>query len=805
MYADRIRSGRFWRRFLSRGLPVAAAVSAMLWAVQAGAFEPPTKADPKTEAKDDEPRYEFAMHGKPWKDVFAWVNEKTNLPVVGFAIPTGSITIFGKPDKKYTMGEVIDLINAGLLANEDTNKYFLIRREREFVLVPADQKDKIGPLAPMVEVKDLPKFGKSQFVTVVVPLKKLVAEEVKDDFAKSLSVFGNVVAMKPNSLKITDQVGAIEFILKMIVINEDDEGKNIESYAHVCKWVVASEAARRLEKLLPDPEKMLKYMGAAPPAQPTGDPRFQPRQPTVALVKPKFFAVDADDTRNVVIVTGPADILAKAKDLVEKQIDMKIPGQSPVLPGPPTWKNYPIGGGNADALATDMKKIFTESATLRITAAGNNSIRVFATPEYHEIIRSQIYPDGKGGTIDTEKINTGSQDPTTLAALLVEWLGPAKTGAPNVTAIPEDNSIGVRGTREQIDEVKAIVKTLSGFGGASGTDNTRILTLEKGSAVSVTEEMARMLRSLRPNNPVETPRAGGDTIPELRPRPVEETKPPKPMDKAPEQSRLPKELEGMHYISHQPDVFVDPQKKPVPAEGKPITIAASGNKIIIYSEDPQALAYAMAVYKLITKTGTTAGDFEVIRLKYANAVDAANVLDEVFNGKRQQQPGGRGNRGGGFGAQFGQQPAPAAPTTDPNAVRVVADPNTNSLVVRATVVDMLTIRRLLREQIDNPDVNTTALMKPYTIGPLKNTNATEVMTWLNALYHEQTGSTARATQVSGMPGFGFGNFGGEDAADSRIPPRVRRPSRCKSAWTTEPTRSSCCATRRCTRTSKPWL
>ena len=30
------------------------------------------------------------------------------------------------------------------------------------------------------------------------------------DFAKSLSVFGNVVAMRPNSLKITDKVATVE-------------------------------------------------------------------------------------------------------------------------------------------------------------------------------------------------------------------------------------------------------------------------------------------------------------------------------------------------------------------------------------------------------------------------------------------------------------------------------------------------------------------------------------------------------------------------------------------------------------------
>ena len=38
-----------------------------------------------------------------------------------------------------------------------------------------------------------------------------------------LSPFGNVVAMKPNSLRIVDNVGNLEFILEVIKQSEDSE------------------------------------------------------------------------------------------------------------------------------------------------------------------------------------------------------------------------------------------------------------------------------------------------------------------------------------------------------------------------------------------------------------------------------------------------------------------------------------------------------------------------------------------------------------------------------------------------------
>src|SRR5262245_8260554 len=116
MRAERTHAGRRWRRLL-RAIPAAVTVWGMLWAASAGAFQPPTKSGRKADARDDEPRFEFAMSGQPWSTVFAWLSEKSgNLPIVGVAVPTGTFTLIG-PNKKYTMGEVIDLINAGLLSN----------------------------------------------------------------------------------------------------------------------------------------------------------------------------------------------------------------------------------------------------------------------------------------------------------------------------------------------------------------------------------------------------------------------------------------------------------------------------------------------------------------------------------------------------------------------------------------------------------------------------------------------------------------------------------------------------------------
>ena len=72
------------------------------------------------------------------------------------------------------------------------------------------------------------------------------------------------------------------------------------------------------------------------------------------------------------------------------------------------------------------------------------------------------------------------------------------------------------------------------------------------------------------------------------------------------------------------------------------------------------------------------GDVEIIKLKTARATDAARILDKAFNGTKKNQ----------------QQ--------QKNRIRVVADPSTNSLLVEASRLDMLSIRDMVDRFIRQP-------------------------------------------------------------------------------------------------------
>src|SRR5262245_39906773 len=79
-------------------------------------------------------KYTLEFREKQWKYVFEWLTDKTSLPLVtNLQPPTGTFTFIAPQGRKYTMGEIIDIINEGLLQH----KYVLLRRPQAFTLAAA--------------------------------------------------------------------------------------------------------------------------------------------------------------------------------------------------------------------------------------------------------------------------------------------------------------------------------------------------------------------------------------------------------------------------------------------------------------------------------------------------------------------------------------------------------------------------------------------------------------------------------------------------------------------------------------------
>ncbi|HEV3262770.1 MAG TPA: secretin N-terminal domain-containing protein, partial [Gemmataceae bacterium] len=709
--------------------------------------------------------YAFEMRDKPWSSVLEWLSDLARVPVISTEHPKGTFTFISPRKQTYTVPQIIDIINEALVSQ----KFLLIRRERSFTLVPADKP--VDPaILPRIGIKDLDEHGNTEMVQVVMKLKDagLVADELAPEIKKMMGPFGDVVAMESsNQLVLQDTVGNLRRVYNTIKDIADNEAGKAESFSHTCLYIKATDAERILEKLLGDPREFIRlqqqpqqqqqpqrnFGGAAgggflgvqvqPPPQ---------QRPTVVTAKPHMWNVSADERTNTVLVTGPANKIAQAKEILS-HIDVAEKGQQPIVVGQSKLMIYTVPNGHAEALAKTLGGIYKPTSSTNIQAAGNDTLIVFAGPEDQIAIAKQVLGSERDNK-KTELIPLDAQDASKTAETLKGMFGDSKDpksggGAPYIEADTGRSAILVRGSAEQVAQVKAALKALGEEGLPSG--NMRIITLDKGSAATLAEALGRLLPQMR-QNPVNVIIPGRErkSSSPARPRPTR--------DGANLESRGRRgtlEFEPLVPVRAAADQLVDPradkQKNDKPGKkNAPVTITAFGNRLIVTSDDPQALRLVQELTRLLTQAPKDAGDFEVIHLEHGNAADVAKVLDEAFNGTKAQATTNQPQFPPFFGNRGPAEPAKASE----DRVRVVADTGTNSLLVRATPLDMLTIRRLLDQTLDTDQVNASGNTKTYII-PLEFAHAADVADVIRDVYREHMNTNPLPGQVGGFGGFRF--------------------------------------------------
>jgi hypothetical protein len=85
----------------------------------------------------------------------------------------------------------------------------------------------------------------------------------------------------------------------------------------------------------------------------------------------------------------------------------------------------------------------------------------------------------------------------------------------------------------------------------------------------------------------------------------------------------------------------------------------------------------------------------------------------------------------------GRTPTPPAPPPEPPRIRVVAVPESNSLLVRGTALDLVSVQHVLETALDVEPGDAAALQKPFVIGPLQFAVATEVVRVIKDVYQQE--------------------------------------------------------------------
>jgi type II secretory pathway component GspD/PulD (secretin) len=784
---------RFWLAVLVLGA----------WALAAPAADPPKPAKGDKPAPAEEaPRgadgqLAFSFNNAPWTQVLEWFADNTGLAFVGNYKPAGTFTFVPpKVDGKlrtYNIGEIVDILNEALQVNSSNKRYLLIRRSQSFTLVIAD--DKIPrDLIPSIRVEDLPKRGRSEVVRIDVKVAGADAEELAPKIKKMMTQLGDAVALdSPNMLVLIDTVGSLTEVMKTIKLIGGDGKETAERYAHQCRFIKAHDAERVLKELFGLPPTLPPEMAVwaqrmnlerqmQMQMQQQHGQGGQGRPP--APKPPRQVAVASSDESNMVIVTGPPDKVAEAKQtLTDLEEKAKAAGAKEQPVGPAMVKRYAVPGGDAQALAQMLQEKYRSSPSVRVINLGPNELMVSAPPADQFDIATLV-SEGVGSQkvkVIPLKNGDGWMMEDTLRGMFGDRYKVPR--APYIEARTK-TAITVQGTDEQIAQVEQAVKVLDVPSDSFAPGGLHVISLDRGSGAAVAEELQRLLKEMGKDAKVIGPGA-----------PAEPKKPDKPSspdtrdDKAGPRKDAKLVTTGEPAGPAKPPLF-DPRgenkEPPKEKKGGGIVLIPYGGQISVKSDNPEDQKMIEQLIDLITaKTGNE--EFEVVKLKNTNAIEVARLLDEMYNGPRrpqqpqqpqmmqpqqpqqpQQQPPPGGPPVGGFpghshaGAGGGSGSTGSSSSSSSfDRIRVLADPNLNAVLLRAAPIDALTIKKLIRDQLDQP---AQQVIKNHVV-KLKTANAADVSSNIRELYRQvmdvnplpgQPGSDRLGYQIalSGNPNIG---------------------------------------------------
>ncbi|HEX4844139.1 MAG TPA: type II secretion system secretin GspD [Limnobacter sp.] len=177
-------------------------------------------------------------------------------------------------------------------------------------------------------------------------------------------------------------------------------------------------------------------------------------------------------------------------------------------------------------------------------------------------------------------------------------------------------------------------------------------------------------------------------------------------------------------LNYESATALVPVLRPLIAPNNTIAAYPNNNTLVItdYADNLQRIARIIA-----TIDGPSSGDLEVVNLEHALAVDLAAILNRMLD---------EGNRGTGAAVDAGQR------------LTVMADPRTNSLLLRTPSKARVNLAKALIKRLDQPTKQPGNVWVVY----LKNAEAAKLAKTLQAVL--------TSSPISEVASSGLGNLGG---------------------------------------------
>ena len=427
-----------------------------------------------------------------------------------------------------------------------------------------------------------------------------------------------------------------------------------------------------------------------------------------------------------------------------------------------------------------------------------NAIVAIARPEAHEIIRDTL--DQLRGDERIMEIMQLDYIELGTAEMAIDRLfdGDGYLSAPDVDLDPDNQQLFIRGTVEQLKEIRKLLIKMGEVGLASvtsGSDSRLRVVPFKGDVKSIVEQLQRIWPQLRDNQihvvspddllPAPKTQPEPKTNPQSKPQPTPATPATKPEAKQPQKQDVKPQKQD---AKEKPAAKDNPQPRPkanaakgpsgpegatgtsgvagpaavvrsdsggtsaaepVSVPGAPVTLMIGDRSVTIASDDLEALDELESLLHTLSERssdGILGRNYSMFEIRNTSAGAISQVLQQMFRDKLATSSSNRNSSSRYGSSRYGS--SRYGRTSTP--LVITPDERLNTILVQGSRADRSMIESLITV-LDTDDVpDTFAARKPRLI-PIKNVRASQIETTLRTIFSSQLGtSSSRSTASAGF-------------------------------------------------------
>ena len=736
------------------------------------------------------PQLTFNFQYAPWPEVLKLFAEVAGLTLDLNEIPPGTFSYTDR--NSYTPTQALDIINGYLLQRG----YILVRRNEFLVCLNIDHG--IPPnLIPNVPLTELDQRGNNELITVVFPLAGLDVDLISNEIDQLKGPQGKVVGLKTSRAVMVTDIGSnlrrVRTLLETMAAAAGPQDRTFQSY--LLKHISTDEA----EDII---RIMLNAQLAATNVSAGTERGSRGSGNSTASSSSSGPTIAADPRTNTLLIAATLAEHAIVKDTLAT-IDVDADAASL---GTSNRKPYLVVYQVESADAREVTK--TIDAILPgivVNEDGQNrKIHIMATSKQHQEVAALIRQmDGMGGGLmQVGVVPLSRMDPLTAAATLRTMFTADGDSAPTIEADLLGRQIMIRGTPEQLTQVKLLLAQLGedGTGQRQGSDSMlRTFPLSGRDPAELLPLIERMwnssspapIRIVTPENrgpirgimsPTREPAQLRESdVPEETPTPMPRESAQRDTSAAAATTTFPVQAESLDDadVDAAFDRFLNESAAKSPSAQPPVSITLLGDELLLSSSDPAALDRLEELISSTMRVIPPSTAWTVFPLQASDATETAAMLEQLIPDANVSVVSS--SAGGGFGGMMGGMQNLGSSMmsmtgldslgTSSSGLKIVPEPNLNALMVSGPKSKVQEVEEWLKVLDATEWPNSLRDRVPGRI-PVEYADVSEIHAIVRDVYKDylednQAQSRAGANALAAM--FGGGRGGGGNDRNQRRP------------------------------------